>query len=402
MNETKQKKPNRRRSRVPLYLRRGIWHFRMKVDGVWVARTTHTRDKEEAKTFRLKTLLEAEEGKLPTDWDNLSFSAAADKWMEVRKTERDPETRKLLVQIATWKIDQHRIKRLKAFFADKKLIHIRVADISAYQRKRLEKVAASTINSEVKLLRLMLERAECWRRIEDRYKPLKEAASEVGQPFTEKEEQKLVKLAINDESVSVAALAMLICINTGLRGGELKKLRQMDVDLINKVVKVPRPATKTKAGAREIPLNEIAEWAFAKVFTRAEALGAVEPEHYLFPFCIARRTKDKETHTGFDPTKPMVSWRTGWKLLLETAGIPHTRFHNCRHLFISKLGERGVEERVIMGLAGHVSRSMLDLYCKARREKKQKAVEMLAEGMPALPVPDATQANAEQLQQRVN
>jgi len=136
----------RKHSRDHLYIRRGIFHFRLKLNGVWVARSTHTSDREEAKKARLRALHEAEEGQLPTDFANLSFKAAADKWSETRKSERDPVTRQPRLQLATWRVDKHRLKELKAFFGDKKLIHINAADVEGYQRTRLEKVTATTIN----------------------------------------------------------------------------------------------------------------------------------------------------------------------------------------------------------------------------------------------------------------
>jgi hypothetical protein len=55
----------RKRSRDHLYLRRGIFHFRIKLNGVRVARSAHTSDREEAKKARLRALTEAEEGQLP-------------------------------------------------------------------------------------------------------------------------------------------------------------------------------------------------------------------------------------------------------------------------------------------------------------------------------------------------
>ncbi len=373
----------RKHSRDHLYLRRGIFHFRLKLNGVWVARSTHTSDREEAKKARLRAIQEAEEGQLPTDFANVSFNSAADKWTESRKSERDPITRQPRLQLATWRVDKHRLKELKAFFGDKKLIHITAADVQTYQAVRLEKVTATTINSEVKLLRLMLRKAGCWKRIENSYKPLPEAPSQVGQPFTDDAEEKLVKLVLNDPGVSVAALAALVCLNTGLRGGELKNLRLSDVDLIEKTVVVKRIITKTNAGERKIPLNELAVWAFAKLIERARLLEAKEPEHHLFPFCIARRTKDEKTYLGYDVTRHQTSFRTGWKLLLKRAGLPHTRFHNTRHSFVSKLGEKGVADQVIMGLAGHSVRKMLDHYSKARLTAKRNAVDALNPARPA-------------------
>ena len=89
-----------------------------------------------------------------------------------------------------------------------------------------------------------------------------------------------------------------------MRGCEIKQLRWRDVDLMEKTVTVRK--SKTEAGERVIPLNADAWNAILSLYRRAQELGEVRPEHYVFPACEA---------SHFDPTRPQASWRTAWRNL---------------------------------------------------------------------------------------
>jgi integrase len=68
-----------------------------------------------------------------------------------------------------------------------------------------------------------------------------------------------------------------------MRAGETTGLRIGDVDWANRRLVVRRTTTKTDAGSRAIPLNDAAYWAMGKLLARAQALGAVQLEHYVLP-----------------------------------------------------------------------------------------------------------------------
>jgi integrase len=206
---------------------------------------------------------------------------------------------------------------------------------------------------------------------------------------------------MSDPNASAAYFAAIVSAHTSMRGCELKSLRLQDVDLISGTVTIRRSGTKTNAGARLIPLNENATWALTRLLERARALKATEPEHYLFPTFVFRRTKDGKNHkgSGYDPTRPQVSWRTGWQNLTEKAGMKGLRFHDLRHHCITKLAEAGIADQTLMAIAGHVSKEMLDHYSHVRLEARRKAVAVLDKIHSTLPCnqhgsPDNSQALA--------
>jgi hypothetical protein len=112
---------------------------------------------------------------------------------------------------------------------------------------------------------------------------------------------------------------------------------------------------------------------------RAKLLKATEANHFLFPAFRYKHTKESNVAgSGFyDPTKPMVSWRSGWRTLTQKAGLKGLRFHDLRHHSIKKLAEAGVAEQTLMSIAGHVTKSMLEHYSHIRLTAKRAAVDAL-------------------------
>jgi integrase len=178
--------------------------------------------------------------------------------------------------------------------------------------------------------------------------------------------------------LGAAFYAGLIAANTTMRGCEIKGLRLADVDLLEGLLRIRRAATKTDAGCRVIPLNSQATWALTRLLERAKHLG-VTADHFILPAFLYRHTKegDSEGRTGYDPTKPMKTWRTAWRSLTKKAGLPGLRFHDLRHHCITKLAEKGVPEQTLMAIAGHVSKEMLEHYSHIRMQAKRDAVTLL-------------------------
>jgi integrase len=380
---TDDQRKKRQQDRDGLHKRRGIWHFKIKVSGRWREMSTHTTKYQDARKYRDKTLRDQEEGRLPTDKAKWRFAQAAEHWLENRKMKIAPNT---------WRIEKHRVQRLKDKFADMRLCQITSDDISEYQMKRLDKISAATINSETKVLRLILKSAKLWTQLAGDYKPLPESEEGPGRVLTPAEEARLFDVAMNDENASAVYYAAIVAANTTMRGCELKRLKIQDVDLANRTITIRRKATKTRAGCRIIPLNEKATWAMSRLLERATLLKATKPEHYLFPGSPFRRTRDASSHkgSGYDPTSHQVSWRTSWRNLLKKAGLPHMRFHDLRHHCITRLAEEGVPDHTLMAISGHVSKAMLDHYSHVRLEARRTAVAALDTVQPPVTGQSAT------------
>src|SRR5262249_17525059 len=158
-----------------------------------------------------------------------------------------------------------------------------------YQSDRKDGGASGrTVNMEVGLLRRILKRNRQWVRLAEDVKMLNEDPKPA-RVLSHEEKARLLEVASSKPDWEVAYWAALLALNTTMRSCELKGLRWKDIDLFGKTLTIQRQSTKTDAGARVIPLNRSAVWALAKLRDRAEKLGSVESDRYVFPACEGGR-----------------------------------------------------------------------------------------------------------------
>jgi integrase len=365
-------KPEVRRDKDGLHKRRGIWHYKLKIAGKWKEYSTKKTNYQEAKKVRNQAQLDQEQGRLPNDFAKLGFDKAAELWLAERK--------KLALAENTHRMDKERLVPLKAGFGGTRLCDITAHMIRAYQLNRTEKVGPKTINLETDVLRSILRQAKLWARLADDFRSLPKSKRGPGRALTPDQEKTLFDVAASREAWQVAYWAALLAANTTARGCELKGLRIGDVNLLERTLTIRRVTTKTDAGARVVPLNETALWACARLLERARKIGATEAEHYLVPAALFKHTKKSDPlkqATGFDPKRPMRSWRTAWRNLTTKAKLAGLRFHDLRHHCITKLAEAGTPDHTLMAISGHVSREMLEHYSHVRMEAKRNAVAAL-------------------------
>jgi len=158
-----------------------------------------------------------------------------------------------------------------------------------------------------------MKRAKLWHHFSDEIKPLP-VHTQIGRAMTLDEKLRIAKTAEMKPEWQSARLAMVLALNTTMRGYEIKALRWYDVDFLAGTVTVRR--SKTEAGQRVIPLNEDALSAIRELYRRASAIGGTQPDHNVFPACENGR---------FDPTSTQKSWRSAWRSLRKAAGIGAVR-----------------------------------------------------------------------------
>ena len=165
-----------------------------------------------------------------------------------------------------------------------------------------------------------------------------------------------------------------------MRGGEIKRLKIGEIDLLNRRLRIRRESTKTDSGARVIELNADAREAAARLLMRASKLrtAAKDPEHFLMPKHLSRIAHGSHKgERGYDPTQHQLLWDSAWRSLTEKAGLTGLRFHDLRHTFITHMIERGIPLALIQGIVGHISSRMLLHYAHVSSGAARKAVEVL-------------------------
>jgi len=136
---------------------------------------------------------------------------------------------------------------------------------------------------------------------------------------------RLEAAAASRDSYLVAYCAEVLAACTGMRGGEIKKLRLGAIDLENRRIRIKRQSKKSDAGARLVELNRDALLAITRLYQRAQQIGATSAEHYLLPANLSEHTrKNDPLHggTGFDITQHQLSWNTAWRKSAPGRGTP--------------------------------------------------------------------------------
>jgi len=256
----------------------------------------------------------------------------------------------------------------------------------------------------------MLKRAKVWAAVDEDVRMFPERGREVGRVLTAEQKQLLFETAATKPDWMVTHCAAILAVSTTCRSVELKHLRWSNVDLFERVLNIKR--SKTEAGHRSIPLNADAMAALARLWERAQLLGATDPQYFIFPAC---------EHEHIDPTTPQKSWRTAWRSLVKQAAklagdeaaklaeqmgkdvaearrraseaFRGFRFHDLRHQAITELAEAGASDATLMALAGHMSRRMLEHYSHVRMAAKRNAVELLQTGLLKAPAAKARKAD---------
>ncbi len=148
---------------------------------------------------------------------------------------------------------------------------------------------------------------------------------------------------------------VLLCLNTGLRRGEVFKLTWDNVDLNTRILTVEGKTAKSRR-TRHKALND-------------EALDVLKHWH--------------EQSTGKDLVFPgrngkrLDNIQTAWEGILRDARVKNFTFHDVRHTFASKLVMAGVDLNTVRELLGHSDIKMTLRYAHLAPEHKAEAVAKL-------------------------
>ena len=374
--------------------------FRFKdEDGKCKEHYTGTTDRDTALDIKEQFLRDLNDGVLPTEMGKWRLDQAERWWNEHRKSR---------IAEGTAKSERYRLQHFERILGNKRLDKIRNHDIDFYQDRRLkEGVGARTINKEILLLSQILKKAKAWGRLRDDYKALRTQETDIGRALTRDQLSALAQIAEMNKDWECAFYGSVLAANTGLRGGEIKKLQIGSIDLEKRQLRIFRSTTKTDAGARHIELNRDAAEAAWRLLFRARFHGATEPDHYLMPKYLSRiKYGNDKGGKGYDPRQHQMYWDTAWHTLTTAVRCPGCRelqapaevcqndkcksdmrdvkspteglrFHDLRHTFITHMVERGVPIGTIQALVGHMSGRMVRHYTHISSGAARKAVELL-------------------------
>jgi len=150
---------------------------------------------------------------------------------------------------------------------------------------------------------------------------------------------------------------LILAMHTGLRRGELFKLKIGDISFETSQLKVRAAAAKSRR-SRFVPLNGTAAGALKRWLDQSER----SPEELVFP------------GKGGQPFDNISS---SWESLRKAAGLVNFHWHDLRHHFASMLVMSGVDLNTVRYLLGHADLKMTLRYAHLAPEHKAIAVEKL-------------------------
>jgi len=248
----------------------------------------------------------------------------------------------------SWTRDRTSIGSLKAFFNGKYLYEITPLLIERYKKKRIDEVSPATLNRELACLKHMFTKAIEWEKVDynpvKRVKLLREDNARLRYLTCDEVQRLYENCADHLKPIVLAALY------TGMRQGEILKLKWEDVDLEQKIIFVKN--TKNNE-VREIPLNNLLTSTLKNIKFRSP-----------YVFC------DKDG-------RPYGSVRKSFENALKKAAIQDFCFHDLRHTFASHLVMSGVDLMTVKELLGHKTIKMTLRYAHLSPSHKRRAIESL-------------------------
>ena len=176
----------------------------------------------EARRFRKAFLEGLHKATRPTEMAGWPMEVAEKWWIEFRMPR---------ISGTTFNAEKYRLRDFRNFVGNKLLCEITNGDLNQYVNKRLsEGAGAWSINKEVQVWSLILKKAKLWHRLRDDYEPLSTKVSDVGRVVSREELQNLARIAQENEMWQAVFYVFVLAANTGLRGGEIKKLRIGAID----------------------------------------------------------------------------------------------------------------------------------------------------------------------------
>jgi len=297
-------------------------------------------------------------------------------WSKRTQNELSPATWAKYNQVANLLLDSLGPK------ADQDLGTITKAEIAHFRDEQAKRVAPATVNSSVKIVRVILGSAEAdgivVRNVAKHVKTLRiQRDSSARRPFT-LPELKRILAACDDEWRSLVMFGFY----TGARLGDLATLTWQHLDLASNELRF----STQKTGRRVvIPLAE-------PLRTHLEKMSAGDdPKQPLHPRAFEIVTREKRTGTlsrqfwDILAAAGLVKERShhaedkkrkGRSARRQTSDIS---FHALRHTAVSLLKNAGVSDAVAQDLVGHESAEVSRLYTHIEDKAKREAVNKLPE-----------------------
>lgn len=263
--------------------------------------------------------------------------------------------------VKSFKRDQFSIKRLCAYFGNRRLAAIQAGDIEIYTSKRSQEVKSRTVNIELLCLSAMFKKAMEWgylARMPWSKIPLLKVRDAKEMRFLSVEEVNRLK----DACTAWSYPCVMLALHTGMRLEEMLCLEWSQVDFDRRIIRLyNKPGFSLKnLQAREIPIDDdLLEMLdhYSRFYPCHEKMRN-EPDAYQ-----VRQDCQKRWVLCHPDGSRLLAVKRGFAQTCKRAGIEGTTPHSLRHTFASHLIMAGVPLKAVQSMLGHKSIEVtMDIY----------------------------------------
>jgi len=329
-----------------------FWWMKFTFDGELVQQSTKVANKRDAGTVESAYRTQLALGKIGIEpkREAPTFEKAAEDfllWAKVKHQESVTYKRYYFACIA-----------LKTFYGKTKVNRIETKDVEKFitwrscqtSRKTKEKISRETVNREVLTLKIIFNRL-----IEEKVLQTSPARSIKRLPENEttfhvitKDEEKRYLLACPPLLQDVAT----VMLETGMRCGEVYRVRRSDVNLENNYLQITKG--KTKSSIRRVYLTDKARRVIESRMNNFKG-------ENLFP------TQD------VDLSAPTASLDHHHAKVMSELKF-NFRLYDCRHTFATRAAEQNINLVTLSAMLGHASLKMVMRYAHPSENEKRDAV----------------------------
>jgi len=312
-----------------------------------IMRTAETRTK--AEKLRAKLLRELEEhGETLLEGDSITFEQLADEYQSRKLVPAKIVEGKKVAGLKGLQTALGEMKSLRKYFGKKRIKTITHGDVEDFKLNRLdtptmhgEQRGIATVNRELERLRAIFNFAK-------RRGWLSKSPYEMGDPLISRavEIQRNRVLSYEEEKRLLDACVgsrahlrpIIICaLDTGMRRGEIFKLKWNDVDWTTRTITVIAGNSKTEQ-ERLVGITD-------RLRDELKRLWEESP-------------KDAD-RLVFGITTTI---KTAWKSAMKDAVIENFRFHDARHTAITRMVRTGAASAIVMRVSGHTQHTTFRRY----------------------------------------
>lgn len=191
-----------------------------------------------------------------------------------------------------------------------------------------------------------------------------------------------------EANFSLRNLGILICLNTGMRIGEICALKWKDIDLRQGEISVTKTIYRIYLGGSGHKKTQLI---ISPPKSRNSYRVIPLPLRLLKVIKKVYKDKDPESYVINNRATPLEPrlYREYFRRLLRQLKLPQIKFHGLRHSFATRCIESGCDYKAVSAILGHSDiATTLNLYVHPTHDQKRRCIERMLNSLSSTSTDD--------------